>query len=87
MSDTFWQITYAIGVAQGIFVVIRLIAGNEVNWFGVFFTLSLVLVAGVIGENDHGSTSGAWNGAPILLLNMSKVSRTNYPIWAIVKPV
>lgn len=34
---------------QGILIVIRLVRGNDVNWFGVFFTLSLVLVAGVIG--------------------------------------
>lgn len=35
--------------AQAVFVVIRLIAGRDVNWFGIFFTLGLVLLAGVIG--------------------------------------
>lgn len=35
--------------AQAVFVVIRLISGETVNWFRVFFTLSLVLLAGVIG--------------------------------------
>lgn len=35
--------------AQAVFVTIRLVAGDDVNWFGVFFTLSLVLVAGIIG--------------------------------------
>jgi hypothetical protein len=34
---------------QAVFVVIRLIGGRDVNWFGVFFTLGLVLLAGVIG--------------------------------------
>ncbi len=36
-------------VVQAVFVVVRLIGGSDVNWFGVFFTLGLVLVAGVIG--------------------------------------
>ena len=36
-------------VVQAVFVVIRLIAGRDVNWFGVFFTLGLVLLAGVVG--------------------------------------
>jgi hypothetical protein len=36
-------------VAQAVFVTIRLVAGDDVNWFGVFFTLSLVLLAGIIG--------------------------------------
>jgi len=35
--------------AQAVFVTIRLIGGNTVNWFGVFFTLSLVILAGIIG--------------------------------------
>lgn len=35
--------------AQAAFITIRLIGGNTVNWFGVFFTLSLVIVAGVVG--------------------------------------
>jgi hypothetical protein len=36
-------------VVQGIFVIVRLVTGREVDWFGLFFTLSLVLVAGLIG--------------------------------------
>jgi hypothetical protein len=35
--------------AQSIFILIRLLRGNDVNWFGVFFTLSLVILAGVAG--------------------------------------
>lgn len=35
--------------AQAIFVTIRLVGGNTVNWFGIFFTLSLVILAGIIG--------------------------------------
>jgi len=35
--------------AQAVFVTIRLIGGETVNWFGVFFTLSLVILAGLIG--------------------------------------
>ncbi len=35
--------------AQSVFVLIRLLRGDSVNWFGVFFTLSLVILAGVMG--------------------------------------
>lgn len=35
--------------AQTVFVVIRLVSGEEVDWLGVFFTLSLVLLAGLFG--------------------------------------
>ena len=35
--------------AQGVFIVIRLVRGETVNWFGVFFTMSLVILAGVFG--------------------------------------
>lgn len=35
--------------AQSVFVVVRLIRGGDVNWFGVFFTLSLVVLAGLFG--------------------------------------
>jgi peptidoglycan/LPS O-acetylase OafA/YrhL len=35
--------------AQVVFVSIRLLRGDSVNWFGVFFTLSLVMLAGLIG--------------------------------------
>lgn len=34
---------------QAVLVATRLITGRDVNWFGVFFTLSLVLVAGAFG--------------------------------------
>ena len=45
-------IVTAIGAylaAQLVFVVIRLARGESVNWFGVFFTLSLVTLAGLVG--------------------------------------
>jgi hypothetical protein len=35
--------------AQAVFVTIRLVTGDGVNWFGVFFTLSLVMLAGLFG--------------------------------------
>jgi hypothetical protein len=35
--------------AQAVFVAIRLLRGDSVDWFGVFFTLSLVMLAGLIG--------------------------------------
>ncbi len=35
--------------AQAVFVSIRLLRGETVNWFGVFFTLSLVMLAGLFG--------------------------------------
>ena len=35
--------------AQSVFIAIRLLRGDSVNWFGVFFTLSLVTLAGVAG--------------------------------------
>lgn len=35
--------------AQAVFIVVRLIGGNSVNWFRVFFTLTLVVGAGLIG--------------------------------------
>lgn len=35
--------------AQAVFITIRLIGANAVNWFGVFFTLSLVMLAGLFG--------------------------------------
>lgn len=45
-------IVTAIGAyvaAQTVFVIVRLVGGNSVNWFGILFTLSLVILAGVIG--------------------------------------
>lgn len=45
-------IVTAIGAylaAQAVFVVIRLVRGDSINWFGVFFTLSLVTLAGLVG--------------------------------------
>jgi hypothetical protein len=35
--------------AQAVFVTIRLIGGNDVNWLGVVFTWSLVMLAGLFG--------------------------------------
>jgi hypothetical protein len=35
--------------AQAVFVTIRLAGGDDVNWFGVFFTLSLVMLSGLFG--------------------------------------
>ena len=35
--------------AKSVFVVIRLLRGGTVNWFGVFFTVSLVILAGIAG--------------------------------------
>lgn len=35
--------------AQAVFVTIRLVTDGDVNWFGVFFTLSLVMLAGLFG--------------------------------------
>jgi len=36
-------------VVQGVFVIARLVTGRDVDWFGLMFTLSLVLLAGVVG--------------------------------------
>lgn len=35
--------------AQFVFVTIALLRGADVNWFGIFFTFSLVVLSGVIG--------------------------------------
>jgi len=35
--------------AQAVFIAIRLVRGDTVHWFGVFFTLSLVMLAGMFG--------------------------------------
>lgn len=35
--------------AQSVFVILRLVTGRDVNWFGVFSTLSIVSFAGIIG--------------------------------------
>ena len=35
--------------AQAVFVTIRLVGGDSVDWFGVFFTLSLVMLSGLVG--------------------------------------
>ena len=35
--------------AQSVFILARLVRSDSVNWFGVFFTLSLVTVAGLFG--------------------------------------
>jgi hypothetical protein len=36
-------------ITQAAFIAIALVTGREVNWFGAMFTLSLVLLAGVVG--------------------------------------
>jgi hypothetical protein len=35
--------------AQAVFIAISLVGGDSVNWFGVFFTLSLVMLSGLFG--------------------------------------
>ena len=35
--------------AQMIFIIVRLVSGNTVNWFGAFFNLSVVGGVGLIG--------------------------------------
>lgn len=35
--------------AQSVFIAIRLIRGDDVRWFGTLFTLTVVLLAGLIG--------------------------------------
>lgn len=49
--------------AQAVFVAMRLIGGDSVNWFSVFFTLSLVILAGMIG-GGLGSTLQARGFVP-----------------------
>lgn len=49
MSHAVVTTIVAYAGTQAVFVAIRLLAGNSVNWFGVFFTLSLVILAGIIG--------------------------------------
>jgi uncharacterized membrane protein YfcA len=39
--------TYVL--AQAVFIIIRLIRGNDVNWFAALFNLSVVAGAGLIG--------------------------------------
>ncbi|MDX2380872.1 MAG: hypothetical protein QNM02_14060 [Acidimicrobiia bacterium] len=36
-------------IAQAVFVAIRILTGRDINWLGVAFTMSLVLLAGIIG--------------------------------------
>ncbi len=49
MSHGVASTTIAYVGAQCVFVVIALVRGESISWFGVFFTLSLVLLAGVFG--------------------------------------
>lgn len=35
--------------AQTVFVVVKLLRGGDVRWLGIFFTLSAVLFAGLVG--------------------------------------
>ena len=48
-DDSVATTVIAYVAAQSVFVLIRLVSGETVNWFGVFFTLSLVILAGVAG--------------------------------------
>lgn len=36
-------------VVEAVFVVVRLVRGTDIPWFGVFFTLTVVVVCGLIG--------------------------------------
>jgi predicted permease len=36
-------------IAQIVFVAVRLVRGDDVDWLAIFFTLSLVLGAGLVG--------------------------------------
>jgi hypothetical protein len=35
--------------AQAVFVVVKLLRGGDVSWLGVFFNLTAVLFAGLVG--------------------------------------
>ena len=35
--------------AQAVFIIVRLVRGEEVRWFGALFTLTFVLFAGLLG--------------------------------------
>ena len=35
--------------AQSVFILVRLLRGESVNWLGVFFTFSLVMLTGIVG--------------------------------------
>jgi hypothetical protein len=35
--------------AQGAFTVVRLVRGEQVSWLGLFFTLTMVTIAGMVG--------------------------------------
>ena len=49
MSHGALTCTIAYLGAQAVFIAIALLRGNNVNWFGAFFTLSLVILAGLFG--------------------------------------
>ncbi len=49
LSHSVLTTVVAYGGAQGLFLVIRLARGDDVNWFGLLFTLSLVVLCGVLG--------------------------------------
>jgi hypothetical protein len=36
-------------VAQAVFAIIRLVRGDDVHWFAIFFNLTVVLAAGLVG--------------------------------------
>jgi peptidoglycan/LPS O-acetylase OafA/YrhL len=49
MSHGVLSATIAYLGAQAVFITIALLRDSDIDWFGVFFTLSLVLLAGVFG--------------------------------------
>lgn len=60
--------TYAI--AQAVFILIKLVRGNEVNWFAALFNLSVMAGAGLIGGllgkrlRDRGFRPSGTEGTP-----------------------
>lgn len=48
--------------AQGVFTVVRLVRGETVSWLGLFFTFTMVTIAGLVG----GAIGGAMRRRGIL---------------------
>lgn len=48
--------------AQGLFTIVRLARGEEVSWLGLFFTFTMVTIAGMVG----GAIGGAMRRRGIL---------------------
>ncbi|MCU1392969.1 MAG: hypothetical protein JWM34_1397 [Ilumatobacteraceae bacterium] len=36
-------------VVQGVFIIVNLIRGADIHWFSIFFTLTVTIVAGLVG--------------------------------------